>query len=42
MIKQVINFEWTFCKQRYKFNWPAIIIIGGGFLAVGLYQYFYY
>lgn len=41
MFKKIKNFEWTYCGQSYRFNWPYIIIVGGGFLAVGIYQYFF-
>ena len=42
MIKKIINFEWEAGGRIYRINWPAVIIIGSGFLVVGLYQYFYY
>jgi hypothetical protein len=35
-----VKIEWTYLGKRYKPNYPAIIIIGGGLALVEILQYF--
>jgi len=37
---KIQNFSWTFCGIQYVINWPAVILIGGTFVVVGLLQHF--